>query len=266
MQPPAISAPLPKPLQDRVVLVTGGAQGIGRGIAQAALGAGARVMIADCDAGAGEATLDEWQLADRAAFVEVDVADEAAVRAMVETTLKRFGALHGLVNNAGIAAPETGPIEQLALSEWNRRIAVDLTSAFLCCKHAFPALRKSTGGAVVNIASTRALQSEPNCEAYAAAKGGLVALTHALALSGGPDLRVNCISPGWIATADWASPQRRHRPELSEQDHRQHPAGRVGTPEDVGALAVWLLSPAAGFVTGQQFIADGGMTRKMQYV
>jgi NAD(P)-dependent dehydrogenase (short-subunit alcohol dehydrogenase family) len=265
MQPPEISSPPPQPLHGRVVLVTGGAQGIGRGIAQAALGAGACVMIADRDAKAGRATLDEWQLDERAAFSETDVANEAAVQAMVAETLARFGALDGLVNNAGIAAPETGPIEQLALSEWERRIAVDLTSAFLCCKHAFPALR-AAAGAVVNIASTRALQSEPNCEAYAAAKGGLVALTHALALSAGPDLRVNCISPGWIATADWASPEDRHPPDLSEQDHRQHPVGRVGTPEDIGALAVWLLSPAAGFVTGQHFIVDGGMTRKMQYV
>ena len=107
----------------------------------------------------------------------------------------------------------------------------------------------------MNIASTRALQSEPDTEAYAASKGGLVALTHALALSLGPEVRVNCISPGWIA----------HQP-VRRKDHAQHPAGRVGQPQDVAELVAYLLSDAAGFVTGQNFVIDGGMTKKMIYV
>jgi NAD(P)-dependent dehydrogenase (short-subunit alcohol dehydrogenase family) len=107
----------------------------------------------------------------------------------------------------------------------------------------------------VNIASTRALQSEPDTEAYAASKGGLVALTHALAMSLGPEVRVNCVSPGWIA----------HEP-VGKKDHAQHPAGRVGRPEDIAELVDYLLSDAAGFVTAQNFVVDGGMTRKMIYV
>jgi NAD(P)-dependent dehydrogenase (short-subunit alcohol dehydrogenase family) len=110
---------------------------------------------------------------------------------------------------------------------------------------------------VVNIASTRALQSEPDTEAYVAAKGGVVALTHALAISLGPQVRVNCVSPGWIDTG---------RSRLRRADHAQHPAGRVGRGEDVAELACYLLSERSGFTTGANFVVDGGMTRKMIYV
>jgi NAD(P)-dependent dehydrogenase (short-subunit alcohol dehydrogenase family) len=116
---------------------------------------------------------------------------------------------------------------------------------------------RAAKGAVVTIASTRARMSEPDTEAYAASKGGLVALSHALAMSLGPDVRVNAISPGWIDVAG-----ERLRPE----DHAQHPAGRVGRPEDVASLAAWLLDPAQAFVTGSEFVLDGGMTRKMIYL
>jgi NAD(P)-dependent dehydrogenase (short-subunit alcohol dehydrogenase family) len=115
----------------------------------------------------------------------------------------------------------------------------------------------------VNIASTRALQSEPHTEAYAAAKGGVVALTHALAMSLGPELRVNCISPGWIDVRDLQSDAV---PEaLRPEDHAQHPVGRVGHAGDVASLTAYLLGPGAGFITGQNFVVDGGMTRKMMY-
>jgi NAD(P)-dependent dehydrogenase (short-subunit alcohol dehydrogenase family) len=127
---------------------------------------------------------------------------------------------------------------------------------FLMAKHAAAHLRR-TRGAMVNIASTRALQSEPDTEAYAASKGGIVALTHALALSLGPEVRVNCVSPGWIDTGT---------AKLSRGDHLQHPVGRVGRPADVAALAAFLLSNAAGFATGQNYVLDGGMTRKMIYL
>lgn len=115
-------------------------------------------------------------------------------------------------------------------------------------------MRKSNG-AIVNIASTRALQSEPDSEAYAATKGGVVALTHAMAMSLGPQVRVNCISPGWIAKG-----------KLGKKTHAQHPVGRAGRPEDIGEMIAFLISDAAQFVTGQNFVADGRMTRKMIYV
>lgn len=153
----------------------------------------------------------------------------------------------------------------MSLDEWNRVIAVNLTGAMLCVKHAAPHLRAARG-AIVNIASTRALMSEPNTEAYAASKGGIVALTHALAMSLGPDVRVNCICPGWIDSAPWQKKSKRKTPQWSEQDHTQHPAGRVGEPMDIANMAVYLLSEKAGFITGQNFVVDGGMTKKMIYL
>ncbi|RPD88511.1 SDR family oxidoreductase [Luteimonas sp. 100069] len=255
----------PAPLRDRVVLVTGGAQGIGRGIAQAVLGAGGRLVIGDLDRDAGRACLSEWAVGERARFLPLDVAREPSVRGFVARALIAFGRIDGLVNNAGPASPEIATLSELPLADWRRFIDGHLTGTFLCSKHALPELRKA-GGAIINIASSRVLQSEPHTEAYAAAKGGIVAFTHALAVSEGPDVRVNAISPGWIATEGWRKPTARRAPKLSRRDHAQHPAGRVGQPPDIGALAVFLLSDAAGFITGQNIVVDGGMTRKMQYV
>ena len=234
----------------KVALVTGGAQGIGKGIAMLLAARGYRVVAADRDAGAG-AALDLPGVA----FVRCDVSREPSVRACVRGVVKRFGRLDALVNNAGIASPATAPLEKLPLAEWNRRIGTNLTGVFLMTKHAAPQLRRARG-AVVNIASTRALQSEPDTEAYAASKGGVVALTHAMAMSLGPQVRVNCVSPGWINTQD---------AKLSRADHSQHPAGRVGRVLDVAELVAFLLSDAAGFATGQNYVLDGGMTRKMIY-
>jgi len=253
------------PLRDRVVLVTGGAQGIGRGIAQAVLGAGGCVVIGDLDREAGKACLAEWDVGERARFLPLDVSREASVRACLTSARVAFGRLDGLVNNAGPADPVIDDLSTLSLSDWRRFIDGHLTGTFLCSKYALPALREAHG-AIVNIASSRVLQSEPHTEAYAAAKGGIAGFTHALAISEGPRVRVNAISPGWIVTDDWRRPTARRTPRLSKGDHDQHPVGRAGVPDDIGALAVHLLSDASGFITGQNLIVDGGMTRKMQYV
>lgn len=253
-----------RPLLDRVVLITGGAQGIGRGIAQAVLGAGGKVMVGDLDVEAGRACLAEWSVKKRAAFRRLDVCREASVNRWINAALQRFARIDALVNNAGIADPAIGSLTDLTLAQWNRYLATNLTGAFLCSKHALPALAES-GGSILNIASTRALQSEAHTEAYAATKGGLLALTHAMAISSGPAVRVNAILPGWIATDDWRKPASRREPKLSRRDHAQHPVGRVGTPMDIGALAVQLLSAQSGFITGQHFVVDGGMGVKMQY-
>lgn len=258
-------APWPaQPLAGQVVLVTGGAAGVGRGIAQTILGAGGYVAIADRDQAALAACLAEWQVADRAMAVVMDVTDAASVQAGIDAVLARFGQLDGLVNNAGISDPHLPPLDQASWEDWRRGLS-SLDGAFLCCRAALPALRTRGHGAVINIASTRAHQSEPHSEAYAAAKGGLLAFSHALAVSEGPAVRVNAITPGWIETVDWQAPSRRAAPHHRAIDRSQHPVGRVGVPDDIGALAVFLLGPQSSFITGQEFIADGGMGRKMIY-
>jgi NAD(P)-dependent dehydrogenase (short-subunit alcohol dehydrogenase family) len=229
-------------MRQKTVLVTGGARGIGRGIATLLAQRGYQVAVADLD---GDTALP---------FFRCDVSREPSVKSCVRSVLRRFGRLDALINNAGIADPSGAPVEKLSLAKWDRKIGVNLTGVFLMTKHCAPHLRKA-GGAIVNIASTRALQSEAHTEAYAASKGGVVALTHALAMSLGPQVRVNCVSPGWIA-----------KRALSRKDHAQHPAGRAGRPADIGEMIAFLISDAAGFITGQNFVVDGGMTRKMIYV
>jgi NAD(P)-dependent dehydrogenase (short-subunit alcohol dehydrogenase family) len=248
----------------KVVLVTGGGQGIGKGIAEAVLAAGGSVVVGDLDAEAARACIEEWNAGERAMSLVLDVAREASVKRFVAAAQKRFGRIDGLVNNAGIAGPDNGPLEKLDWSEWKHRIDTNLGGTFLCSKHALPALKKSNG-AIVNIASSRAHQSEPDTEAYAASKGGIVAFTHALAISAGP-VRVNAINPGWIVVDEWKKPSARHKAKLSAADHAQHPVGRAGIPPDIGALAVFLLSSQAGFITGENFTVDGGVARKMHYV
>ena len=248
-----------------VMAVTGGAQGIGKGIVRHMLEHGWCVAMLDTDREAGQETLTEYRPLGNLLFVQADVAVESDVSTAITETVAKFGRLDALVNNAGIASPGGGPVEQLTLAAWQRVLDVNLTGMFLCAKHAVPYLRK-TQGAIVNIASTRALMSEPGSEAYAASKGGVVALTHALALSLGPEIRVNCISPGWIEVGAWRKKAQRQEPQHSEADHRQHPCGRVGTPADIAATVAHLVGDSGGFITGQNLVIDGGMTKKMIYV
>ncbi len=228
----------------RVALVTGAARGIGNAVAARFARDGWKVVIADRDPA---------HPGFPARCVQADVADEAAVAALVQGIAAREGRLDALVCNAGFMIRK--PVVALSLAEWNAVLATNLTSSFLLAREA-AALLRAARGAIVTIASTRARQSEPDTESYAASKGGLVALTHALAISLGPEIRVNCVSPGWINTKEEA---------LRPEDHAQHPAGRVGRPEDIAALVAWLVGPESGFVTGAEFLADGGMTRKMIY-
>ncbi len=231
-------------MQNRVILITGAAAGIGAGIARRLVRDGAAVIIADRQ----EADIPG------ARFVRCDVAEPGQIESLIENIAAAEGRLDGLVCNAGFMIRK--PIAALSLAEWSSVIATNLTSTFLLAQAAETMLRAAKG-AIVTIASTRAHMSEPNTESYAASKGGLLALTHALAISLGPDIRANVISPGWIDTQGGA---------LSAQDHAQHPAGRVGLVEDIAAMAAYLMGPEAGFITGAEFVVDGGMTRKMIYV
>ncbi len=233
--------------QSKTALVTGGAQGIGRAIAQRLCDEGYQVVVVDID----EEAVNELQRdASLALHAQVaDVSSETAVQYVFQRAQEKFGRLDVLINNAAIVNPVNAPVDKLALDDWNRIIATNLTGPLLCTKAAVPLLR-ITGGSIINIASTRALQSEPNTEIYAASKGGLVALTHALAISLGPIIRVNCISPGWISTEHLQKKSKRKTPAFSDADHYQHPVGRVGRPEDVAAMVAYLASSDAGFITG----------------
>jgi NAD(P)-dependent dehydrogenase (short-subunit alcohol dehydrogenase family) len=235
---------------EHVALVTGGARGIGAAIGRRLVAEGWRVVLLDRDpAGAATAAA----IGAGARFRQCDVASEAEIGAAIGEIGRTEGSLRAAVCNAGIMIRK--PIAELTLDEWNAVLATNLTSAFLIARAAAPMLRASQG-AIVTIASTRAHMSEADTESYSASKGGVVALTHALAVSLGTEVRVNCISPGWIETKGAT---------LSAADHAQHPAGRVGRPEDVAALCAFLLGPESGFATGAEFSLDGGMTRKMIY-
>jgi NAD(P)-dependent dehydrogenase (short-subunit alcohol dehydrogenase family) len=228
----------------KVALVSGGARGIGAAIAARLVRDGWRVVVADRDAA----------VAPGVRSVACDVSEEAAAGALVRSVQATEGRLDALVCNAGFMIRK--PLADLTLAEWSSVLATNLTSTFLLARAAEDLLRVATG-AIVTIASTRAHMSERDTESSSASKGGLLALTHALAVSLSPDVRVNCVSPGWINSDDV---------ELTPQDHAQHPAGRVGTPADVAALVAYLTGDDSRFVTGAEFVVDGGMTRKMIYV
>ncbi len=183
-----------------------------------------------------------------------DVSDEDEVARVLSLAKREFGGLDVLVSNAGISGFR--PLGETSLADWNNVLATNLTASFLLARGAEEMLRNSHGSMVL-ISSTRAHMSEPGTHAYSASKGGLVALTHSLAISWGPEVRVNCISPGWIDVTGGP---------LSEEEHQQHPVGRVGKPDDIAAAVAFLVSDEASFITGAELVVDGGMTRKMIYI
>lgn len=253
--------------KNKTAIVTGGGQGIGKAIVQAFSHHEANVVIADKDEEAGKEVV-EWLVSKGGSrealhFVSCDVAKEEEVKKMVEEAVNTFGRIDYLINNAGITLFKS--FLDLETEEWDSVLNTNLRGAFLCARYAAPHLKEARKGAIVNIASTRALMSEPDSEAYAASKGGLLSLTHALAMSLGPEVRVNAISPGWIEVRDWKKKSQRQEARHSREENLQHPAGRVGEPEDIGRAVVFICSGEAGFITGQNIVIDGGMSRKMIY-
>ncbi len=242
--------------QQRIAIVTGGAHGIGKGIVLKLLAEQCIVIVLDSNTEYLSILESEYNdLIDKTVrLFSCDVGDPDEVQKMVNKIIHLYSKIDYLVNNAGISKFE--PIETLSVESWNRILSVNLSSIFYLVKASLPFLSEKS--AIVNIASTRALMSELNGEAYGATKGGILALTHALSISLGPKTRVNCISPGWIEVNNYE--------ELSEADHLQHPVGRVGMLEDIAETAWFLLSDKASFITGQNIVVDGGMTKKMIYI
>jgi NAD(P)-dependent dehydrogenase (short-subunit alcohol dehydrogenase family) len=237
----------------RVALVTGGASGIGKATAQRIAAEGGSVLIADVQDDAGAAVVEEIEgSGGAAAFVHLDVTDEQGWAHAVAETIERFGGLDILVNNAGIG--DTEPIEVTTVDTWNKVVAVTQTSVFLGMKAAADALKASGHGAVVNISSMYGIVGSGVSPAYHAAKGAVRLLTKTTALGWAQEgVRVNSVHPGYIDT-----------PILGDTDRDAligaTPIGRLGQPEEIAALITFLASDDASFVTGAEFVADGGYT------
>jgi hypothetical protein len=255
----------PLSFRDKHVLVTGGGQGIGRITARLFAERGGLVTLADLDDEAGnECEAAILAAAGTAQFIHADVADEREVTALFHKADERFGPVSVLINNAGFGSP--GTLFTRPFAEWQRVIAVNLGGVYLCSRAAAGQMREAGGGAIVNIASTRALMSEPDTEPYSASKGGIVALTHSLAVSLGQyAIRVNAVSPGWIDVSSQKKSSAAHQEHLREIDHLQHPARRVGRGDDIAWACLYLASEQSGFITGTNLVVDGGMTIRMIY-
>ena len=237
-------------LKDRVAIITGGARGIGRAIAEAFAAEGARLALADVDRAALEAAAGDLG----ALAVPTDVSDEEAVRAMVEATVRRYGRIDILVNNAGIC-PLT-QFESISHAEWDRVLAINLTGAFLCCQAAAPHMRDAGYGRIINISSVAGKMGGVTVGVhYAASKAGMLGLTWSLARLYAPfGITANAITPVTVETdltRDWP-------PEILEQLRRSIPLGRLARVADVASAAVFLASEQAGFITGEVLDVNGG--------
>ena len=250
--------------EGKTVIVTGGVFGIGSVIVESFIKAGAKVIMADIENAAGFKYAKKLRAQQgKVEFISADVGKETAVKKLIKTVAFGYRKIDVLINNAGIGNWKS--IEKRSVKEWQRVLDVNLTGPYMCVKYALPYMPK--GSSIINISSTRALMSEKNTEPYSVSKGGLLALTHSLAVSlSEKKIRVNAVSPGWIDTSAFGKKGKAGQIKLKKIDLLQHPAGRVGTPYDVAEACLFLAdNEKSGFITGQNLVIDGGMTKKMIY-
>jgi len=245
-------------MQQKVALVTGAGSGIGRACALALATAGARVVVSDVAVENGRETTDMIERAGgEAVFVETDVSSGAAVKALIDIAVRRFGGLDCAVNNAGIEGL-MAPTAECSEENWDRTIAVNLKGVWLCMREEIPRMLERGGGSIVNMASVAGLVGFQNLPAYCASKGGIVQLTKTAALEyAGQGIRVNAICPGVIRTA-MVDRILGGDPEQEKAFTQLEPIGRFGRPEEIADAALWLCSDASSFVTGDALAVDGG--------
>ncbi len=248
---------MPGRLQDRVAVVTGAASGIGLATVRRFAAEGAQVVCVDIDAEAGRSAAEEVD----GSFVAADVADEAAVRALFDGVVERYGRVDIAFNNAGISPPDDDSILETGLDAWERVLRVNTTSVYLCCKYVIPHMRRQGSGSIINTASFVALMGAATSQiAYTASKGGVLALTRELGVQFAREgIRVNALCPGPVAT-----PLLRELfaadPERAARRLVHVPMGRFGEPSEIAAAVAFLASDDASFMTAAQFVVDGGIT------
>lgn len=246
-------------VQGKVVIVTGGATGIGRGISEVLAREGARVVIANRSEARGqEAERAIREEGGEALFVPTDIAREADCQSLVAAAVARYGKLDALVNNAGIFPRAT--LEETTEELWDRIFAVNLKGAFFCCKHAVPEIRRQGGGSIVNIGSANSYIGLPHLFAYSVSKGGMITITRNLAQALAPDrIRVNFVNPGWVITEMEIEIQAQegHDSDWLVEAAKNMPLGRHQVPEDAAYAVLWLISDEASQVNGDTLNVDG---------
>ncbi len=250
-------------LSESVAIVTGAGSGIGRAIALRLAEVSCKVVVADFDEMSAMATVDAIRDLNRDAIAVIgDVSKQGDAQTIVAEAMSAYGAVHILVNSAGIMA-NASVMDETPI-QWNRILDVNLTGAFMMSKYAVAAIKESGGGSIVNIGSILGIQGAPQSIAYTASKGGIIAITRALAAeTASLQIRVNCISPGTIDTPLVRGFLGREAQDVEKalaQMISLHPLGRIGTPRDVANAALWLVSEESSFVTGINLVVDGGRT------
>jgi NAD(P)-dependent dehydrogenase (short-subunit alcohol dehydrogenase family) len=251
-------------LQGKVAVITGSGRGIGRSAALLFAREAAVVVVVDIDRQTGEDTAEQIRIqGGQGEFRPADVSSNTEVRSLMEGIGKDHGRLDVLYNNASVFLPgQDGPIAEISEQNWNRVLAINLNSIYLCCRYGIPVMLASGGGAIINTASSAALIGIPGCDAYTASKGATLALTRSLAVEYRPqNIRVNCIAPAGIQTPMLGSSNL----EDSSFDEKRFlalrtPSRRYGQPEEIARLALFLASEEASYINGEVIVADGGIT------